>query len=346
MRHTRLAVAVASTALVLASCSLSPEADTAQMGPEDLPASGSAVEGLSVVVTTTVLGSVVGEILTCALGDSSSMTVLMPRGADPHDFQASSAQVALMAGADLVVANGLGLEEGVTAALDNLETDGVTVLQVASLLDPLPFAADHSGDGQDDHHHDEEATVAEGDDTDEHAHGDSDPHFWFDMTRMARAAQLIGAQLAQSGDAQFASCGDSVAAEILEAEADVAQIVAQIPDARRVLVTDHDALGYFADRYDFEVVGVVIPGGSTLGEANSQEMARLITVMREENVSAIFGDSATSPQLLETLSAELGGTVAVVELFVGSLGAPDSGADTYIEMMRTNATRIASALAD
>jgi zinc/manganese transport system substrate-binding protein len=90
-----------------------------------------------VVVTTTVLGSVVGEILTCAVGDDSSMTVLMPIGADPHDFQASSAQVALMAGADLVVVNGLGLEEGVLDAVENVEADGVSVLEIASLIDPL-----------------------------------------------------------------------------------------------------------------------------------------------------------------------------------------------------------------
>jgi ABC-type metal ion transport system, periplasmic component/surface adhesin len=73
------------------------------------------------------------------------MTVLMPIGADPHDFQASSAQVALMAGADLVVVNGLGLEEGVLDAVENVEADGVSVLEIASLVDPLPFGGDHGG---------------------------------------------------------------------------------------------------------------------------------------------------------------------------------------------------------
>ena len=302
------------------------------------------------VITTTVLGSVVGEILTCAVGDDSSMTVLMPLGADPHDFQASSAQVALMASADLVVANGLGLEEGVMDAIDNIEAEGVSVLEIAALVDPLPvgeeYEEEHSGEESHDDHGHEDELAGEEESHDDHGHGEFDPHFWFDMERMALAAELIGAELAVNGDESFASCGESVAEGIRATDVLVADALASVQEADRVLVTDHDALGYLAERYDFDVVGVAIPGGSTLGDANSSDLAGLVATIQSEGVRAIFGNTAGSPALLETLASEVGGDVQVVELFVGSLGGPGSGAESYQEMMTTNATRIASALAD
>ncbi len=334
MRPSLLVAGAAATVLVLASCSPSTQDEIADDSAETSPTTAQAQDAPSVVVTTTVLGSVVGEILTCALGDDSSMSVLMPLGADPHDFQASSAQVALMASADLVVANGLGLEEGVVDAIENVEADGVSVLEIAALVDPLPFGEEHEEEHSEEESHDD------------HGHGEFDPHFWFDMERMALAAELIGAELAVNGDESFASCGESVAEEIRATDVLVADTLSSVQEANRVLVTDHDALGYLAERYDFEVVGVVIPGGSTLGDANSSVLADLVATIQNEGVRAIFGNTAGSPALLETLAAEVGGDVQVVELVVGSLGGPGFGAESYAELMTTNATRIASALAD
>ncbi len=297
----------------------------------------------SVVVTTTILGSVVSDIATCAVGDDSSVTVLMPLGADPHDFQASSAQVAQMAKADLIVANGLGLEEGMMDALENIEADGGPVMEIASLLDPLPFgyADEHAEDDHADHDHSAEEDAAE---EEAHDQGDFDPHFWFDMERMARAAELIGAELALTGGEAYETCGVSVAADIRATELEVVTVLEEIPESDRILVTDHDSLGYFADRYDFRIVGVVIPGGSTLGETNSQELAALVATMTTEDVAAIFGDTATNSELLDVLASELDSDVSVIQLYVGSLGGPDSGAETYQEMMLINAALIAQGL--
>ena len=295
----------------------------------------------SVVVTTTILGSVVSDIATCAVGDDSRVAVLMPLGADPHDFQASSAQVAQMAKADLIVANGLGLEEGMLDALENIEADGGVVMEIASLLDPLALG---NVDDRDDHAEDDhelEDPVAE---EEAHDHGDFDPHFWFDMERMAQAAELIGAELALTGGEAYETCGVSVAADIRATELDVITTLEEIPERDRILVTDHDSLGYFATRYDFRIVGVVIPGGSTLGETNSQELAALVATMTTENVAAIFGDTATNSELLDVLASELDSDVAIIQLYVGSLGGPDSGAETYQEMMLVNATLIAQGL--
>lgn len=115
-----------------------------------------------VVVTTSILGDLVANVV----GDEATVEVLMPLGADPHEFRASSAQVATMAGADLVVANGLGLEEGLVSVLESLAGDGVSILEVAPHLDPIEFEFEHEEDG-DDHE--------EG----EHLH-DLDPHVWMD----------------------------------------------------------------------------------------------------------------------------------------------------------------------
>ena len=345
------AVLIGLSALVLTSCSAGPTEQTpsgiGEVGENQSPMAPS------VVVTTTILGSVVGDILTCATGDDSSMTVLMPLGADPHDFQASPAQVALMAESHLVVANGEGLEEGVLDAIDGVEADGVTVLRVASLVDPLPFGDAPAGGQGDSHSHEdehdshaEEEQHSDDEDHDEHEHGEFDPHFWFDMERMALAAELIGDALAGGGDETMASCGTETAAEIRSVDEQVSAILASVPEDQRVLVTDHDALGYLAERYDYDVVGVVIPGGSTLGDPNSRELAELVSTIEDQYVRALFGDAAVSPDLLLTLSEEVGGAMEVVELFVGSLGGPDSGAESYLEMMMTNATRIATALAD
>ena len=344
MRRSLVLSGVIASALVLSSCTTGNAEETVTPSQDIETPELPAGEAPSVVVTTTVLGSVVADILTCAVGDDSSMTVLMPVGADPHDFQASSAQGAQMAAADLVVANGLGLEEGVLDALENVRADGVSVIEIAPLVDPLPFG--EASEAHSDHDHDHDHSDEGATDEDEHDHGDFDPHFWLDMERMAMAATLIGAELAGASGADFEDCGEQVAQAILQAEADVAASLARVPEARRVLVTDHDALGYLADRYGYEVVGVVIPGGSTLGDPNSQELASLVSVIQAEQVPAIFGDVSGATDLLETLSAEVGGEIQVVELFVGSLGGPGSGAESYVEMMTTNASRIAQALAD
>lgn len=332
---------VPACALVLSGC-VAPAQTTAE--PEPAPTEASEVlSGPTVVATTTILGSVVSDILVCAVGDDSSLTVLTPIGADPHDFQASSEQVAVMSTADLVVSNGLYLEEGIMSILESLEADGAGVLELAESLDPLPFAA-KSADDHDDHGRSDDESVK---DEDEHAHGDFDPHFWLDMGRMALASELIGAELATAmGDETLAECGVTVAEEIRATETGVVATLASIPSERRVLVTDHDSFAYFADSYDFRVVGVVVPGGSTLADPSSKDLAALVATIRAENVPAIFANTATSSAVGEAIAAEAGEGIDVVALFVGSIGGPGSGAENYITMMQSNAALVAKALTD
>lgn len=291
---------------------------------------------VDVVATTTVLGDVASKVVACANPDST-VTTLMPIGADPHDFAPSSEQVAQMVSSQIVIANGLGLEAGLDDALDNAASDGATVIEIAERVDPIPFGADaHAGEHGDEHANEEKDA--------DHGHGSEDPHFWLDMNRMASAAQIIGDELAVAGGQGYADCGAQVADEIRAAEADVRGLLESVPTEQRVLVTDHEALGYLAEAYGYEIAGTVIPAGTTLAEPSSADLAELVNVMRAEGVRVIFANTANPSAVADAVAAEVGGDVTVVPLFVESLGEPGSGAEDYISMMRANAELISGAL--
>jgi zinc/manganese transport system substrate-binding protein len=324
MRRSLL-VTVAAATLVLSACG---SADSSAPQPAATPAASA----VNVVATTTMLGDVVGQILSCAGG---TVTVLMPAGTDPHDFSASSDQVAAMVTANLVVANGLGLEAGLTDAFENAAADGAKVFEVGPLVDPIEFGAGAHEEGHEEEGHEEEG----------HEHGSLDPHFWFDMNRMALAAELIGAELAEStGDGAYATCATTTAANIRTAEAGVRTALESVPADQRILVTDHEALGYLADTYGYEIAGTVIPSGTTLAEPSSADLAALVATIKAEGVTAIFANVAQTTGLAEAVAAETGTPIKIIPLYVESLGAPDSPAATYLQMMQTNADLIASGL--
>lgn len=289
-------------ALTLAGCSSSPAAPEAADGT-----------GLSVLTTTTILGSVVGDIVTCAGGTAST---LIPAGADPHDFAPSSEQLAAVVKADVVIANGLGLEGGLADALTSAKADGATVFEVGPLVQPRDFPGTTT----------------------------PDPHFWFDMSRMATAAELIGDELASRGGEQYRTCAATEAERIRTAQVGVASTLASVPAARRVLVTDHDAFGYLADAYGYRIAGAIIPSGTTLAAPSSSDLASLAKVIADTKVDAIFANSNSPQVLADAVASEVGYPVKVVDLYVDSLGEPGSGADTYIGYLQTDASRIAKAL--
>ena len=110
----------------------------------------------------------------------------------------------------------------------------------------------------------------------------------------------------------------------------------------RLLVTNHDALGYFADRYEFQLIGTVIPGGSTLAASSPAGLQELVELIEETGVAAIFSESTHSSDEAEALGREAG--VQVLSLDTGSLGPPDSNSGTYIGFIRSNAQKIAEGL--
>jgi len=276
-----------------------------------------AGSNLTIVSTTTILGDVVRNVVN---GDAA-VEELIPLDLDPHEFQASAQQVAGLQAADLVVANGLGLEAGLGDVLETAAADGANVLDVAPLLDPIPFGAQ---DGR----------------------GSDDPHVWMDPLRMADVARLIGVELAALDPAgDWPARAEEYATALIAADEEVSAILDAVGPENRKMVTNHDSLGYFALRYGFDIVGIVIPGGSTLGDPSSAELAELVAVIEREGVNAIFVETTQPSTLAETVAAEAGEDVQIVELYTGSLGTPGSGADTLIGMLMTNAQIVAEASA-
>lgn len=287
----------------------------------------------TVVTTTTQVGSVVEQVTECAGGQTQ---ILMSAGDDPHQFEASSAQIVDMINADLVVTNGLGLEASMQRSIDNAVTDGAEVYELAPQLNPLPLGDDHdheSDDAQSEHAHSEDA----------HDQGAHDAHIWMDVARMADGAQLVGEKIAEvTGDKNYTSCGVEVAEELRGVDAQIDELLADAKSAR--LVTDHAAYGYFADRYGLQIEGVVIPGGSTDGEPSSQDLTQLTQLLNDEGADALVTSISNNNRMIQALSEETGGTIPVVELYESAVGEPGSEAETYQQAMLYNAQALADAL--
>lgn len=280
---------------------------------------------MQVVATTNVLADVVTDLV----GDSGSVRALMGPGDDPHEFSPSAEETALLRSADVVVANGLGLEASLADSLAAAEEDGATVVELAAEVDPLEFGLSH-----DDHEADHE------DD-----HEDYDPHFTLDPLRMADAMEVVAHALSeQDGSVAWEDRAADVRSDLEGLHRELEEQLSVVPPERRNLVTNHHALGYFADRYDFDVIGTVIPGGGTLAEPSASDLADLADLLSREGITAVFADTTVSTDLAETLAAEVGADVEVLRLYTGSLGPDGSGAETYAGMMRVNASTIAAAL--
>lgn len=271
-----------------------------------------------VVVTTNILGDVVGELV----GEQAEVLTLMPPGADPHSFGVSAQDAARMRGADLLVSNGLGLEEGLAAHVEAARGDGVAVVEAGAAVEPVEWATeDDSG---------------------------VDPHFWTDPEQMLAVVDSLSAALGEQVDGldreQLAADAGEYRAQVEELDAWMTDQLAVVPAERRNLVTNHHVFGYLADRYGFTVVGAVIPSGSTLASPSASDLEELAGAIREAGVRTVFADSSQPDRLAQVLAEQAGLDVAVVPLFTESLTATGEGADTYLQMMRANTEDIVGGL--
>ena len=190
-----------------------------------------------------------------------------------------------------------------------------------------------------------EALTEEGEDAHAgHDHGPLDPHFWFDPIRVKIAVNDIASRLSvinpSQGDA-FRANASAYNAKLDELHSWTEEQVSVVPDDRRVLITSHDSLSYFANLYGFEVIGVVL-SITTEVDPSPEDLIHLIEEAREHAVPAVFGETIVSERLARTVAAESG--AAFVSLYSGALDSGDSPASTYIGMVRTNVERIVEAL--
>jgi len=274
-----------------------------------------ASERPSVYVATNILGDVVSEIA----GDHLDVVTLMAPGADPHSFELSAQQAAGMRAADLVVANGLGLEEGLTQHVEAAEDEGVDVLLAGDHVEVLEYA-DGAG---------------------------PDPHFWTDPAQMLLVVDALTpvlAELAGGGAADVRAAADAYRTELTALEDEMATSLGAVPAEHRALVTNHHVFGYLARRFDVTLLGAVIPGGTTLAAPSPADLQELVDAIDQAGVRTIFAESSSPDRLVQVLADEADREVDVVELITESLAAPGEPGDTYLDMMRVNTTRISDGL--
>jgi zinc/manganese transport system substrate-binding protein len=303
LRKPLLAAAV-TAAMVLSACAGSGSDGSADA---DTP---------HVVVTYAVLGAVVADLV----GDAATVTVLMGDGVDPHDWAPSARDIETVMNADLVVANGLDLEEGLLDVLEQAEGDGV----------PVFHATDHITVRElDDDGHDEQG--------DEDGHDGGDPHFWVDPISMRDVVTALGAKLAEVGIDVTDRTAD-LEGRLTELDVETRTTLDDIPADGRKLVTGHESMGYFADRYDFTLIGAVVPGLSSQGEVSAGELAALRDEIVAAGVPAIFTEVGTPAAVVQAIGQEAG--VQVVEL--PSHNVPEDG--SYFSFIRAISSAIAGAL--
>lgn len=287
-------------------------------------------EALRVVATT----SIITDIAQNVGGDFVHVTSLVPAESDIHAFQPRPSDLRMLADADIVLANGLGLEgflDDVIAAADMspvIVTEGIDAAALICV---------------DDDHEAEATEEAHADDHDEH--GACDPHVWGNPQNVIAMVTIIAETFAAYDPENAATYAENAAAYITELEAldaGIEALFSEIPAEERLLVTNHEFLAYFADHYGFTVVGTVLPGVSTLAEPTARELADLSQQILELGVPAIFVEASASEGISQMLVAELGDSVQIVGLYSDALSAADGVAATYLDFMRFNATAIAT----
>jgi ABC-type Zn uptake system ZnuABC Zn-binding protein ZnuA len=276
-------------------------------------ASCSSVDAPEILATTTVLADVTRNLV----GDRFSVGSLLPIGADPHSYQPTPQDKARISESKLLVINGAEYEHFLEGLIES--ADGERPLIEASA--GLPLITDTESE-----------------------HG-IDPHLWLDPNNVIVYVENIQEGLAQfdpQGTQVYEANADAYIAKLQELDAWINGQITQIDPQRRLLVTNHEALGYFADRYGFRVVGTVLEGTSSEASPSAEQMAALIEQIKFYKAHAIFLDTSDNPQLAQQIAAETGVRV-VTDLHFESLteGGP---ASTYIDMMRDNVTKIIEAL--
>lgn len=321
-----LGMALFLLAWISACGGAAPQIDTGSRHERDVTdlqaAPLAAGEKLRVVATTNIVGDVVSRVG----GEQIDLTTLMDVGVDPHSYVPTPADTAAIHNAHVVLANGAGLEVN----LDEMLASAGGNAAIVHISDGLELREAGAGN--------------EAEEEDGHGHGEDDPHVWFDVQNVIHWVHTIEAALVALDPANAEAYEARARAYIHELEgldAWIVDHVAQIPEARRKLVTNHPSFGYFADRYGLEQVGAVYPINPS-SEPSAQDIARLQDTIQAYDVPAIFTESTVNPKLAEQVAEDTG--VRLIALYSGSLGGQGSGVESYVALMHHNVEAIVGAL--
>ncbi len=310
--RTSLSIPILLILILLAACS-SPTESTS---------------GLPLVVAST---TIVGDVVRQVGGELIDLQVLMPVDADPHSFSPTPKDVAMVETASLVFLNGFNLEESL-ADLVKANATG-QIVYVSDGITPITL-----GDAAADAGHNDEA---------DSTHTGDDPHVWLDPRNVQVWVENITAALSQMDPdhaADYRANADTYLSDLNDLHNWLSGQAASIPADKRVLVTDHESLGYFANAYGFTIVGVIVPSGSTLAEPSAQEIATLEETIIQTGTPVIFVGTTVNTQVAEQVAADTG--AALVPLYTGSLSGVDGPAPTYLDLMRYDMSAIIGGLAE
>ncbi len=278
---------------------------------------------LNVVATTSIVADVVANIG----GEHVDVQILLPIGTDPHSFEPTPQDIAKVADADIVFANGAGLEAFIDHLLESADaTDKIVeVSEGIMLLEHPDLDAGNDADG-----HEEEM---------------GDPHTWVDPNNVMVWVLNIETALREADPTNaeaYAANAAAYRAQLEEMDVWIREQIAQIPEENRKIITDHSQLGYYVDEYDLKMEGAIIPGYSSLSEPSAQELAAIEDAIRETGVKAVFVGNTVNSNLAERVSEDTG--VKLVYFFTGSLSPADGDAPTYLDYLRYNTNAFVNAL--
>jgi ABC-type Zn uptake system ZnuABC Zn-binding protein ZnuA len=269
---------------------------------------------LRVLATTSIVGDVVGQIG----GGLINLSVLMPVGTDPHDFQPRPQDATTLSDARIIFSSGAGLETFLQPMLDSTGTAGKNVeVSTGITLIPFPDSSQSAGD----------------------------PHTWMDPNNVVIWTQNIAAALVTADPANatiYQANAKAYANSLLDLDGWIRSEVAQIPPENRVLVSDHAVLGYFTKEYGFTQAGSITGSFSSDAAPSAQELAGLEDKIRQMGVRAIFISEAVNLSLADQIAADTG--IKAVMIYHASLTAPGGPAPSYLEFMRYNVSAIVEAL--
>jgi len=287
-------------------------------GDDDPRASGSEV---TVVATTTQVADFVGNVG----GERVDVHGILGANADPHDYEPRPSDVGAVADAPLVFKSGGDIDGWLDELIENAGGDP----KVVSMIDSV-----RTIDGADGHGEEEDADE------------EIDPHWWEDPRNAIRAVEAIRDALIEAdprGRETYERGASAYVRRLESLDREIADCMRRVPADKRKLVTTHDALGYFAERYDVEVVGALIPSLSTQAQPSARDISELVDQIRVERVEAIFPETALNQRLENAVSREAGAEVGG-QLWADALGPEGSGADTYLDAMRKNANTMAEGM--
>ncbi len=280
--------------------------------------------------------SILGDFVKNVGGDRVAVTTIVGPNGDSHVYQPTPADAKRIAGAKLVFVNGLGFEGWMDRLVKASGTKAVVVVATKGIT-PRERTADEPQD-------DDEKPAKGAKSAHSHDHGPIDPHAWQSVANAKiYVANIRDALIAADpeGKAQYTANADAYLAKLTTLEDDVKAGVAKIPADRRLIITSHDAFGYFGDAYGLKLLAP--EGVSTETEASAKDVGRIIRQIKAQKVPAVFLENVSNPRLLDRIAKE-GGAKVGGTLYSDALSDDKGGAPTYIDMVRSNLKALTSAL--